>query len=158
MEIVKFEISGMTCDSCATSIKELLKSKQGIVSGKVSYPEKKGEFTFNPEKISKDDIREIIDKETHYKVVGEIKMAEQIATERSLPEPDPDKTVILQSIITCPICGFQKEEIMPEDSCQFFYECEQCKTVLRPKAGDCCVYCSFGSIPCPSIQIKNNCC
>ena len=31
-------------------------------------------------------------------------------------------------------------------------ECSQCDFVLRPKAGDCCVYCSYGSVPCPSIQ------
>ena len=60
--------------------------------------------------------------------------------------------VILVSEITCPKCGHQKEEKMPTDACQFFYECEQCKTVLRPNEGDCCVYCSFGSVLCPPIQ------
>lgn len=63
----------------------------------------------------------------------------------------------LKSIITCPMCGFQKEETMPTDACQFFYECENCKTVLRPNDGDCCVYCSFGSVACPSIQSKIDC-
>lgn len=72
MEIVKFEISGMTCDHCASGIAKHLKTKEGIVSNKVSYPDKEGEFTFDPDKISKDKIRGIIDKETHYKVVGEI--------------------------------------------------------------------------------------
>ncbi|MGC9354704.1 MAG: GDCCVxC domain-containing (seleno)protein [Mariniphaga sp.] len=38
------------------------------------------------------------------------------------------------------------------DGCQFFYECENCKTVLRPKSGDCCVYCSYGTVKCPSKQ------
>jgi len=60
------------------------------------------------------------------------------------------------SIITCPNCGHQKEEIMPTDACQFFYECENCKTVLRPHEGDCCVYCSYGTNKCPSIQEKEN--
>jgi len=65
----------------------------------------------------------------------------------------------LNSIITCPKCGFQKEETMPTDTCQFFYECENCKNVLRPNEGDCCVYCSYGSVSCPSIQEQqNNCC
>ncbi len=62
----------MTCDTCATSIENHLSKKPGIVSDKVSYPDKKGEFVFDPEKISKDEIRGIIDKETHYKVVKEI--------------------------------------------------------------------------------------
>ncbi len=66
--------------------------------------------------------------------------------------------VILKSIITCPECSFQKEETMPKDSCQFFYECENCHTVLKPKQGDCCVYCSYGTVKCPSVQKENNCC
>lgn len=68
--------------------------------------------------------------------------------------------VILTSEITCPKCGQKKEETMLTDACQFFYECEQCKTVLRPNEGDCCVYCSYGTMPCPSIQEKEykSCC
>ena len=68
------------------------------------------------------------------------------------------KTVELESTITCPNCGHQKKEIMPTDACQFFYECEQCKTVLKPKQGNCCVYCSYGSVKCPSIQTGKDCC
>jgi hypothetical protein len=63
-----------------------------------------------------------------------------------------------QSIITCPNCGFQKKETMPEDSCQFFYECENCNIVLKPKPDDCCVFCSYGTEKCPSIQNGGSCC
>ncbi|HIF29630.1 MAG: GDCCVxC domain-containing (seleno)protein [bacterium] len=59
---------------------------------------------------------------------------------------------ILKSEIICPNCGHKKVEEMPTEACQFFYECENCKKVLRPNEGDCCVYCSFGSVKCPSIQ------
>lgn len=62
--------------------------------------------------------------------------------------------VHLRSIMTCPHCGHQKEEIMPMYACQYFYECENCHKVLKPKAGDCCVYCSHGTVPCPSVQQK----
>lgn len=58
------------------------------------------------------------------------------------------------SIITCPVCGFNKEETMPADSCQFFYECANCGAILKPIKGECCVYCSYGSEPCPSIQMS----
>ncbi len=58
----------------------------------------------------------------------------------------------LISTLRCPQCGFEKAETMPTDACQFFYKCENCQTTLRPKPGDCCVFCSFGSIPCPPIQ------
>jgi hypothetical protein len=64
---------------------------------------------------------------------------------------------ILKSEITCPNCGHKKIEEMPTDACQYFYECENCKTVLKPKLGDCCVYCSYGTEKCPSIQ-KKKCC
>lgn len=59
--------------------------------------------------------------------------------------------------ITCPHCGHQKEEEMPEESCQILYECEGCGEVLRPKKGDCCVFCSYGDRPCPPMQEKGNC-
>ena len=67
------------------------------------------------------------------------------------------KEITLLSIITCPECGFQKVETMPEDAFQFFYDCEKCKTILKPKQGDCCVYCSYGSVPCPPIQKNKDC-
>jgi hypothetical protein len=62
--------------------------------------------------------------------------------------------VEVDSVITCPQCGFAKREVMPTDSCQFYYECEGCKALLRPKPGDCCVFCSFGSVRCPPMQMK----
>lgn len=58
-----------------------------------------------------------------------------------------------ESTITCPACGHPKTETMPTDACLFYYECEQCKTLLRPKPGDCCVFCSYGTLPCPPIQL-----
>jgi len=58
----------------------------------------------------------------------------------------------LESVIKCPKCGFEKEEIMPTDSCLFFYECTNCKTLLKPEQGDCCVFCSYGSVKCTSQQ------
>jgi len=60
--------------------------------------------------------------------------------------------VVLQSIISCPQCGYQKEEEMPTGACQFFYECKNCSVILKPKKGDCCVFCSYGSVPCPPVQ------
>lgn len=60
--------------------------------------------------------------------------------------------VILESVLTCPQCGHAKTEVMPTDACQWFYECESCHAVMRPKADDCCVFCSFGTVPCPPVQ------
>lgn len=60
--------------------------------------------------------------------------------------------ILTRSVLTCPHCGHRQELTMPEDACLFFHECTGCKTLLRPKAGDCCVFCSFGSVPCPPVQ------
>jgi hypothetical protein len=53
---------------------------------------------------------------------------------------------------------------MPTDACQIFYTCDGCGLALRSKPGDCCVFCSYGSVPCPPIQeaqesgTAGNCC
>ena len=62
--------------------------------------------------------------------------------------------IILKSVLTCPYCGFAKRERMPTDACQFYYECNHCNAL----PGDCCVFCSFGSMKCPPIQQQRGCC
>lgn len=64
--------------------------------------------------------------------------------------------MILESIITCPHCAASRLETMRTDACRFYYECSGCGAVLRPKPGDCCVFCSHGSVPCPPIQAERN--
>ncbi|HVH84445.1 MAG TPA: GDCCVxC domain-containing (seleno)protein [Steroidobacteraceae bacterium] len=54
--------------------------------------------------------------------------------------------------MTCPHCGAKRIETMPTDACQFFYDCAGCGALLRPKPGDCCVFCSYGTVPCPPRQ------
>ncbi|HID73793.1 MAG TPA: hypothetical protein EYP43_01945 [Thermoplasmata archaeon] len=56
------------------------------------------------------------------------------------------------STITCPVCGARTEETMPLDACRVVFICPTCGAVLRPMPGDCCVFCSYGSAPCPSKQ------
>jgi hypothetical protein len=60
--------------------------------------------------------------------------------------------MIDRSVITCPDCGTAKMETMPVDACRILYACTGCGRELRPKPGDCCVFCSYGSAPCPPIQ------
>jgi rubredoxin len=61
----------------------------------------------------------------------------------------------LTSTIHCPECGFAKAEVMPTNACQFFYTCTNCGVLLKPKAGDCCVFCSYGSVKCPPMQAED---
>ena len=68
---------------------------------------------------------------------------------------------VLASTITCPMCGHAKDEIMPTDACQWFYEGDRCQAMLKPKPGDCCVFCSYATLPCPPIQQqggRSGCC
>ena len=58
----------------------------------------------------------------------------------------------LESTLICPQCGKSSVETMPSDACLFFYDCPHCGTRLKPKLGDCCVFCSYGSVPCPPVQ------
>lgn len=69
-------------------------------------------------------------------------------------------TPILESTLTCPDCGTQAVETMPTDACLYFYTCIGCGSRLKPKHGDCCVFCSYGSVACPPIQMGdgNACC
>ncbi|HWN07198.1 MAG TPA: GDCCVxC domain-containing (seleno)protein [Steroidobacteraceae bacterium] len=65
---------------------------------------------------------------------------------------------VLTSNITCPECGTTASEEMPTDACIYFYECTGCKTLLQPLPGDCCVFCSFGDVKCPPVQLDKACC
>src|SRR5262245_12820564 len=62
------------------------------------------------------------------------------------------EAMLLRSTITCPFCGHKAAETMPTNGGQLFYDCVGCGTKLKPKSGDCCVFCSYGTVPCPSIQ------
>lgn len=66
--------------------------------------------------------------------------------------------IIYLSVIRCPYCRFEKKETMPVDACQFFYECTNCGKIICPQKGDCCVFCSYGSVKCLDKQIEEcNC-
>jgi hypothetical protein len=66
--------------------------------------------------------------------------------------------VMTVSELKCPSCGNVTKETMPLNACIFFHDCVQCGAMLRPKPGDCCVFCSYGSVPCPPIQQDQRCC
>ncbi|MDP9091208.1 MAG: hypothetical protein M3O26_21035 [Pseudomonadota bacterium] len=66
-------------------------------------------------------------------------------------------TLILDSMLTCPQCGATSVLKMPTDACIYFHECSRCHSLMRPKRGDCCVFCSYGSVKCPPMQ-SGGCC
>lgn len=75
-----------------------------------------------------------------------------------MSRPSLKKVLILESEITCPKCGYKKMETMPTDACQWFYGCQNCGAILKPKKGDCCVFCSYGTVPCPPMQQGSDSC
>lgn len=66
-EKLSVEIIGMTCNHCAISIEKLLEKKDGIITNKISYPESKGDISFNPDIVSKEEIIKTINETTNYK-------------------------------------------------------------------------------------------
>jgi hypothetical protein len=60
--------------------------------------------------------------------------------------------LVLESSLTCPHCGVVQTESMPVDVWQWYYECRQCHALVSITEDDCCIFCSYGDIPCPAIQ------
>jgi hypothetical protein len=68
-----------------------------------------------------------------------------------------EDTHTTHSTLTCPKCGHIEKEEMSTDACQFYYDCKGCGALLRPLSGDCCVFCSYGDVKCPPIQLGGTC-
>lgn len=66
--------------------------------------------------------------------------------------------VIPEFTLTCPHCGYAKTEIMPLEACLYYNECKACQTLLTRIEGDCCVFCSYGTVKCPPIHWAGSCC
>ncbi len=58
----------------------------------------------------------------------------------------------IEATLTCPKCGKKQTAAMLTDACQYFYKCIHCGEMLKPKEGDCCVFCSYADTKCPSKQ------
>lgn len=60
------------------------------------------------------------------------------------------------AILTCEKCNKKQSVTMPTDACQHFYKCIYCSEMIKPKEGDCCVFCSYADSKCPPKQIEAN--
>ena len=56
MEKIELHIEGMHCGACAVGIQMLTSQMDGVSSATVNYEGKKGEFEFDPAKVTKDQI------------------------------------------------------------------------------------------------------
>lgn len=59
-ERVLIAIEGMSCTSCATGIKAMLKRTPGVVSAEVSYERREADVEFDPSKTAPEKIVEAI--------------------------------------------------------------------------------------------------
>ncbi|PHR54160.1 MAG: mercury(II) reductase [Arcobacter sp.] len=69
MKTYEFNIEGMTCDNCAFTINTKLEIT-GVKEKNVSYPESRATVVLDETKISAKNIKELINNNTHYKVVS----------------------------------------------------------------------------------------
>ncbi len=72
MKVATFKIKGMTCDHCAQTVEKQFTGNEGIIHKEVSYPTGSGQFKYDPDQITRDQIIETINATGHYTVVGEI--------------------------------------------------------------------------------------
>ncbi len=62
-----------------------------------------------------------------------------------MPQPAPS---VKYGRLTCPECRATHWAEMPAHACQWRVVCPACGAVLTPRPGDCCVFCSYGDVPC----------
>lgn len=51
--------------------------------------------------------------------------------------------------LRCPYCGFIQTVTIPTTTCLHMYECVNCKKILTPTQGSCCVICAYSDKNCP---------
>ncbi len=59
-KVTTLHIDGMTCGSCATAVKRVLKKVNGVKDAQVSFQEKKGVVTYDPSKVTPAQIAQAI--------------------------------------------------------------------------------------------------
>lgn len=70
IQIVNFDVKGMTCASCEEHVKHAVNELEGIVNVKASFEKANAEVEFDNKKTSKEDIEKAINS-TGYQVINE---------------------------------------------------------------------------------------
>lgn len=61
-KVTTLHIEGMTCGSCATAVKHVLKGVEGVKDAQVSFEEKKGVVTYDPAKVTPQKIANAVEE------------------------------------------------------------------------------------------------
>jgi len=64
--------------------------------------------------------------------------------------------VLYRNNLSCPECGEKQKSEMLDEDYSYAYQCNGCASIIEKKENDCCVYCSYGEVKCPSQQMKWN--
>jgi hypothetical protein len=65
-----------------------------------------------------------------------------------------DKQVNKYSVLQCTGCGFTQEFEMPQYASRKHFYCPDCRKAHQSRKEECCIYCSYGSVPCPQQQVR----
>lgn len=169
-ETTTLAVTGMTCRDCAHHVEQALTTVSGVSKVRVEYSKRvariESEFP-----VAIDTLNAALPNSYRVKSLPAEDALDKATTPSSLvgkalgafggsrrARAGSETPLITTSELTCPNCGHISRESMPTDACIYFYDCAGCGALLRPKAGDCCVFCSYGSVPCPPVQANQSCC
>jgi copper chaperone CopZ len=169
-ETTTLAVTGMTCRDCAHHVEQALTTVSGVSKVRVEYS--KGVARIESEfPVAIDTLNAALPNSYRVNSLPAEDALDKATTSSSLlgkalgafggsrrARAGSETPLITTSELTCPNCGHISRETMPTDACIYFYECAGCRALLRPEAGDCCVFCSYGSVPCPPIQANQSCC
>jgi Cu+-exporting ATPase len=92
VEDIIFRVSGMTCASCAQNVERILKKQAGVVSASVNLPMSKAAVSYEPARISREEMEEAIES-IGYHVVH-------------------DRTTLDVGGMTCASCAMNVEKVL----------------------------------------------
>jgi len=144
------------CGFCKTLKTKLDEKNISYVSHDVSvHPEKLEEM----QKLTNGAMSvpvTILDKGTsNQKIcIGYPESIQALALDVIEAEKDKKKEI---ATLTCPKCKQKQVGEIPTTACVPFYLCKGCKSIIKSKGDDCCVFCSYADKKCPLKKEENKC-
>ena len=80
LKTISLEISGMTCSGCSSHIEKDMNKTNGIVSSNVNHETGKGEFTFDTNKMGKEELINAVNSIGNYSVVNGIEKEDSFSS------------------------------------------------------------------------------
>ena len=80
IEKITLEINGMTCNGCSSHIEKVMNKTNGIINSNVNHETGKGEFTFDTNKMGKEELINAVNSIGNYSVVNGIKKEDSFSS------------------------------------------------------------------------------